>query len=121
MQENRHQTDMKKGTPDITLRAVIAEAYASSGLTEREFAKALRVTAATARRILSEDGLYIGKPILKRIAGVLALDYGYLIDIQPPFPAEPRLLTTAGRLEDGVRKSMIEFVKQVIDDDNDND
>ena len=111
MQKNRNQTDTKKSTPDITLRGVIVEAFQKSGLTEKDLSKALSVHPRTAHRILTDDGLFIASPMLRRVADVLALDYDVLTAIRPPFPKPPKIVSTAdGGFDDDEEERMAEFI-----------
>ena len=111
MQENRHQTVTKKTTPDITLRAVIADAFEKSGLSEKALSKALSVHRRTAHRMLTEDNLYIDTSTLERIADVLELDYDALAAIRPPFPMSPKIISTStGGFDDDEKERMAEFI-----------
>ena len=103
MQENRQQT----------LRTIIVDAFEKSGLTEKALSKALSVHPRTVSRILTEDGLFIDTPTLKRVADTLGLDYDALAAIRPPFPKSPKLISTsAGRFDDDERKRMAEFIRK---------
>lgn len=94
-----------------SLRTVIADAFLKSGLTEKELSKALSVHPRTVSRILTEDGLFIASPTLRRIADTLDLDYDALAAIRPPFPKSPKLVTTSdGRFNDGEEERMAEFI-----------
>ena len=111
MQKNRNQTDTKKSTPDITLRGVIVEAFLKSGLTEKELSKALSVHPRTVSRILTEDGLFIASPTLRRIADTLDLDYDALAAIRPPFPMSPKIISTStGGFDDDEKERIAEFI-----------
>ena len=75
----------------MTLRNTIADAFASSRLTERELAKATGLNARTVHRILTEDGLFIDALTLRHIAEALRLDYYTLLPLRPEFPENPML------------------------------
>lgn len=103
MQENRQQT----------LRNVIVEAFQKSGLTEKELSKALSVHPRTVSRILTDDGLFIASPTLRRIADVLGLDYDDLTAIRPPFPKPPKIVSTADRgFDDDEEERITAFVRK---------
>lgn len=103
MQENKPQT----------LRAVIADAFLKSGLTEKAFSKALNVHPRTAHRILTEDDLFIDSSTLKRIADTLGLDYDYLAALRPPFPKSPKLISTSvGHFDEDEEELMAEFIRE---------
>ena len=102
MQENRQQT----------LRTVIADAFEKSGLTEKALSKALSVHPRTAHRILTEDGLFIASPTLRRVTDVLGLDYDALAAIRPPFPTSPKIISTSTEgFDDDEKELMAEFIR----------
>ena len=116
MQENRHQIVTKNNTPAITLRTVIADAFEKSGLTDKALSKALSVHPRTVSRILTEDGLFIDTPTLKRVADTLGLDYDALAALRPPSPKSPKLISTSAEgFDDDEKKLMAEFISKQHD------
>lgn len=100
----------------MTLRNTIADAFASSRLTERELAKATGLNARTVHRILTEDGLFIDALTLRHIADALRLDYDTLIGIRPEFPENPELLSTSrAETSAGEKKEMLCFLRNNLE------
>ena len=100
----------------MTLRSVIAEAFASSGLTERELAKATGLNTRTIHRILTEDGLFIDALTLRHIADALGLDYDTLLPLRPDFPENPMLLSSSrAEFSDREEQEMISFLRKNLE------
>lgn len=97
----------------MTLRSTIADAFASSGLTERELAKATGLNTRTIHRILTEDGLFVDALTLRRIAEALRLNYDTLLPLRPEFPENPMLLSSSGaEISSKEEQEMIQFLRK---------
>lgn len=97
----------------MTLRSTLADAFVSSGLTERELAKATGLNTRTIHRILTEDGLFIDALTLRHIAEALGLDYSILIALRPEFPENPKLLSSLGAEISGrEEQEMLSFLRK---------
>ena len=94
-----------------TIREVIRNAMAEKGISEQELAKATRLNIRTVQRILSEDGLHIGKKTLSAIAEPLGIDKELLFRLDTPIPENPELLSTSkGRWTEEDKKQMTKFL-----------
>lgn len=97
----------------MTLRSTIADAFAASGLTERELAKATGLNTRTIHRILTEEGLFIDALTLRHIAEALWLDYSTLLALRPEFPENPKLLSTSmAKISDREKQEIIRFLRK---------
>ena len=97
----------------MTLRSTIADAFTSSGLTERELAKATGLNTRTVHRILTEEGLFIDALTLRQIANALGLDLDTLLAIRPEFPENPMLLSSSrAETKDKEEQEMIRFLRK---------
>ena len=100
----------------MTLRSTIAEAFASSELTERELAKATGLNTRTVHRILTEDGLFIDAITLRLIAEVLELNYSTLLTLRPEFPENPKLLSSSrAKISGKEKQEMTSFLRKNLE------
>ena len=94
-----------------TIREAIRNAMAEKAMSEQELAKAARLSIRTVQRILSEDGLHIGRKTLSAIAESLELDKELLFRLDAPIPENPELLSTSkGHWTEEDKKQMTEFL-----------
>ena len=97
----------------MTLRSTIAEAFASSELSERELAKAAGLNARTVHRILTDDGLFIDALTLRLIADALGIDYDTLLALRPEFPENPKLLSSSrAEISDREKQELTSFLRK---------
>ena len=97
----------------MTLRSTIAEAFASSELSERELAKATGLNARTVHLILTEDGLFIDALTLRLIADALGIDYDTLLALRSEFPENPKLLSSSrAEISDREKQELTSFLRK---------
>ena len=97
----------------MTLRSTIAEAFASSELSERELAKATGLNARTVHLILTEDGLFIDALTLRLIADALGIDYDTLLALRPEFSENPKLLSSSrAEISDREKQELTSFLRK---------
>lgn len=98
-----------------TIREAIRNAMAEKAMSEQKLAKAARLSIRTVQRILSEDGLHIGRKTLSAIAEPLGIDRELLFRLDSPIPENPELLSTSkGHWTEEEKKQMKEFLTRKL-------
>ena len=102
-----------------TIKEAIRNAMAEKDVSEQELAKTARLNIRTVQRILSEDGLHIGRKTLSAIAESLGVDQDLLFGLDAPIPENPELLSTStGHWTAEEKKQMAEFLTRKLEKEN---
>ena len=98
-----------------TLGKVIAKRRDELGITQREMARAIKISNSTVSRIENDDNITPDTATLKAIAEFLKLDYNYLLALNKQIDDQPeiRMIQRAARhMNDEQMQDMMEILRR---------